>query len=84
MMSIERARLAVFGRLSNCPVCGADLHSAEKSDVMEKAYFACGSSFFLVDGLEPSVADACTRPSHVAVRGLEREALRLHIGKAVA
>lgn len=84
LIDIVEARSRVFARLSNCPVCGSAMATAEKGDTIETVEFVCDSAFFLERGGVASVSRICPAPTHVAVRHLESVVARLLEGKAQA
>jgi hypothetical protein len=76
-MTLIAARSAVMAQLCRCPVCGAAVISAEKSDNLATVEFDCDAAFFLQTGSVIAVARICSAPTYVAIQHLERQAEQL-------
>lgn len=73
-MTIAAARAAIMAGLGRCPVCGAAVQEAEKSDNLETVVFECEAAFYLQPGGIIAASRICAAPTMVAVRDLERRA----------
>jgi hypothetical protein len=76
-MTLAAARATIMAGLARCPVCGAAVLEAEKSDNLETVSFECEAAFYLQAGSIIAVSRICSSPSHVAVRHLEAQAASL-------
>lgn len=74
-MKLTSARSAIMAHLFRCPVCGAAVLEAEKSDNLETVAFVCEAAFYLQTGSIIGVSRICGAPTHVAVRQLEQQAV---------
>lgn len=76
-MTLIAARAALMAGLSRCPVCGAAIQEAEKSDNLETVVFACEAAFYLQPGGIIAASRICAQPTQLAVRHLEIQAVEL-------
>lgn len=75
-MTLEEARASIFQALRRCPACGEEALDVESFQIFQRAEFLCGAVFTRTAGSMPVVNTPCPAPSHVAVRGLEKDAAR--------
>lgn len=76
-MTLIAARSTIMARLSRCPVCGAAVQEAEKSNNLETVTFDCEAALYLQPGSIIGVSRICSAPTHVAIRHLEAQAAEL-------
>lgn len=76
-MTIIAARASIMANLGRCPVCGAAVFEAEKSDNLETIVFECEAAFYLQPGGVIAASRICASPTQVAVRHLEEQAVAL-------
>lgn len=82
-MNVDSARSAVMASLSRCPVCGAAMQEAEKSETLEIVVFECEAALYLQAGGTIAVSRICVSPSLLAVRHLEEQAVAMATQEAI-
>ena len=81
-MTLIAARATIMAKLGRCPVCGAAVQEAEKSDNLETIVFDCEAAFYLQPGGVIAASRICAGPTQVAVRHLEEQAVAIAVGEA--